>query len=74
MVKSESIWKKVIVDAKKRKCFYNAEEDKDLSQALAAAFVDSSSFREVDPAEFLSKPLTSLSLTEEPQTSSSSYR
>ncbi|TQE12863.1 hypothetical protein C1H46_001509 [Malus baccata] len=74
LVKSESIWKKVIVDAKKRKCFYNAEEDKDLSQALAPALVDSSSFREVDPAEFLSKPLSSLSLTGEPQTSSSSYR
>ncbi|KAM1516063.1 hypothetical protein ACFXTH_015081 [Malus domestica] len=74
LVKSGSIWKKVIVDAKKRKCFYNAGEDKDLSQALALALVDSSSFREVDPAEFLSKPLSSLSLTGEPQTPSSSYR
>ncbi|CAN6583043.1 unnamed protein product [Malus baccata var. baccata] len=59
--RSESIWKKVIVDAKKRKCLYNARMD--LSQALVAALVDSSSYREVDPAEFLSKPLSSLSPT-----------
>ncbi|PQM32676.1 helicase SEN1-like [Prunus yedoensis var. nudiflora] len=34
---SNSIWKKLILDAKKRDCFYNADDDKNLAQAIAAA-------------------------------------
>lgn len=37
---SDSIWKKLIIDAKNRDCFYNADEDDELSQAIASALVD----------------------------------
>ncbi|KAK9942495.1 hypothetical protein M0R45_008158 [Rubus argutus] len=37
---SDSIWKKLIIDAKNRDCFYNADEDNKLSQAIASALVD----------------------------------
>ncbi|BBN69579.1 P-loop containing nucleoside triphosphate hydrolases superfamily protein [Prunus dulcis] len=40
LISSNSIWKKLILDAKKRKCFYNAHEDKDLAQAIAAALME----------------------------------
>ncbi|BFG36481.1 hypothetical protein CerSpe_227550 [Prunus speciosa] len=40
LISSNSIWKKLILDAKKRKCFYNAHDDKDLAQAIAAALMD----------------------------------
>ncbi|KAM5548857.1 hypothetical protein ABKV19_000330 [Rosa sericea] len=38
--KSNSIWKNLIIDAKNRNCFYNADEDNNLSQAIASALVD----------------------------------
>ncbi|BBG93688.1 hypothetical protein Prudu_001774 [Prunus dulcis] len=37
LTNSNSIWKKLILDAKKRDCFYNADDDKNLAQVLAAA-------------------------------------
>lgn len=37
---SNSIWKKLIMDAKNRNCFYNADEDNNLSDAIASALVD----------------------------------
>ncbi|KAL6218573.1 hypothetical protein ACLB2K_011783 [Fragaria x ananassa] len=37
---SNSIWKKLIMDAKNRNCFYNADEDNNLSNAIASALVD----------------------------------
>ncbi|KAI5351212.1 hypothetical protein L3X38_004103 [Prunus dulcis] len=37
LTNSNSIWKKLILDAKKRDCFYNADDDKNLALALAAA-------------------------------------
>ncbi|XP_021826452.1 probable helicase MAGATAMA 3 isoform X2 [Prunus avium] len=40
LISSNSIWKKLILDAKKRKCFYNAHDDKDLAQAIATALMD----------------------------------
>ncbi|CAL2229703.1 unnamed protein product [Prunus armeniaca] len=40
LISCNSIWKKLILDAKKRKCFYNAHEDKDLAQAIAAALME----------------------------------
>ncbi|XP_050364090.1 uncharacterized ATP-dependent helicase C29A10.10c-like [Argentina anserina] len=37
---SNSIWKKLIIDAKNRNCFFNAEEDTNLSHAMVSALVD----------------------------------
>lgn len=31
---SGSVWKKIVIDAKKRDCFHNADEDKKLSRAI----------------------------------------
>ncbi|XP_024161493.1 uncharacterized protein LOC112168807 [Rosa chinensis] len=38
--KSNSIWKNLIIDAKNRNCFYNADEDNNLSQAIALVDLD----------------------------------
>ncbi|XP_034197097.1 helicase SEN1-like [Prunus dulcis] len=40
LVRSNSIWKKLILDAKKRKCFYNADEEKNLAQAIEVALME----------------------------------
>ncbi|KAF3457710.1 hypothetical protein FNV43_RR02368 [Rhamnella rubrinervis] len=37
LMRSGSIWKKLVVDAKNRKCFHNADEDKNLAHAITAA-------------------------------------
>ncbi|KAI8540970.1 hypothetical protein RHMOL_Rhmol08G0026700 [Rhododendron molle] len=37
---SHSVWKKLVVDAKARSCFYDATEDKNLAQAVAGALVE----------------------------------
>ncbi|CAI8586122.1 unnamed protein product [Vicia faba] len=34
LINSDSVWRNVVLDAKKRGCFYNAEEDKKLAQAI----------------------------------------
>lgn len=36
---SGSVWTELVIDAKKRGCFYNADEDKDLAKAITAALV-----------------------------------
>lgn len=40
LVNSGSIWKQLVVDAKDRGCFYNANEDKNLAQAAMGALVE----------------------------------
>ncbi|XP_008222458.2 PREDICTED: helicase SEN1-like [Prunus mume] len=40
LIRSNSIWKRLILDAKKRKCFYNADEEKNLAQAIAVALME----------------------------------
>ncbi|XP_058179714.1 uncharacterized protein LOC131298335 isoform X2 [Rhododendron vialii] len=40
LINSGSVWKKLVVDAKARSCFYNATEDKNLAQAVAGALVE----------------------------------
>jgi hypothetical protein len=40
LLKSGSIWKKLVLDAKERGCFYEANEDKSLAQAITAALVE----------------------------------
>ncbi|CBI27489.3 unnamed protein product, partial [Vitis vinifera] len=34
LANSESIWEDLVLDAKKRKCFFNADEDKDIANAI----------------------------------------
>ncbi|KAK9950677.1 hypothetical protein M0R45_006153 [Rubus argutus] len=40
LINSDSIWKKLVLDAKKRNCFYNADEDSNLAQAIATAHLE----------------------------------
>ncbi|CAL2229729.1 unnamed protein product [Prunus armeniaca] len=40
LTNSNSLWKNLILDAKKRDCFYNADEDNNLAQAIAAALLE----------------------------------
>ncbi|XAR73624.1 hypothetical protein NMG60_11007659 [Bertholletia excelsa] len=40
LVKSGSVWKKLVLDAKSRGCFHNATDDKNLAQAVAGALVE----------------------------------
>jgi hypothetical protein len=40
LLKSDTVWKKLVLDAKQRGCFYDANEDKNLAQAITAAFVE----------------------------------
>ncbi|KAJ8769973.1 hypothetical protein K2173_009055 [Erythroxylum novogranatense] len=37
LINSDSIWKKLVIDAKNRACFYNADEDKSLDKAIIDA-------------------------------------
>ncbi|GKV00265.1 hypothetical protein SLEP1_g12984 [Rubroshorea leprosula] len=41
---SGSIWKKLVTDAKERKCFYNADEDKSLTKAMTTALIELEQF------------------------------
>nr|XP_023901274.1 ATP-dependent helicase NAM7-like [Quercus suber] len=40
LTKRCTIWKELVIDAKKRRCFYNANEDKGLAQAITVALVE----------------------------------
>lgn len=40
LINSESVWKNLIVDAKARECFFDAEEDEDLAHAIAFALLE----------------------------------
>ncbi|KAH7521374.1 hypothetical protein FEM48_Zijuj07G0026400 [Ziziphus jujuba var. spinosa] len=40
LIRSGSVWKKLVVDAKKRRCYHDAGEDKNLAYAMTAALVD----------------------------------
>ncbi|XP_029129258.1 uncharacterized ATP-dependent helicase C29A10.10c [Cajanus cajan] len=40
LLNSESVWKKLVIDAKKRGCFYNAQEDKSLAKALLYSLIE----------------------------------
>jgi len=41
LLKSGSVWKKLVLDAKERGCFYDANEDKNLARAITTALVES---------------------------------
>jgi hypothetical protein len=38
LLKSGSVWKKLVLDAKKRGCFYEANEDKSLAHVMTRLF------------------------------------
>ncbi|KAK9950672.1 hypothetical protein M0R45_006149 [Rubus argutus] len=40
LINSDSIWKKLVLDAKKRNCFYNADEESNLAQAIATTLLE----------------------------------
>ncbi|PRQ45250.1 putative P-loop containing nucleoside triphosphate hydrolase [Rosa chinensis] len=40
LISSDSVWKKLVLDAKRRNCFYNADEDSNLAQAITAALLE----------------------------------
>lgn len=40
LVNSRSVWKKLVIDAKDRGCFYNANEDKNLDKAIKGALLE----------------------------------
>lgn len=40
LVNSGSVWKKLVLDAKARGCFYNAGDDKNLVQAISSALIE----------------------------------
>lgn len=40
LVTSDSVWKKLVLDAKKRNCFHNADEDSNLAQAITTALLE----------------------------------
>ncbi|KAE8021890.1 hypothetical protein FH972_007740 [Carpinus fangiana] len=40
LLQSGSVWKKLVLDAKERGCFYDANEDKSLAGAITAALVE----------------------------------
>uniref|UniRef100_A0A2N9I655 DNA2/NAM7 helicase-like C-terminal domain-containing protein n=1 Tax=Fagus sylvatica TaxID=28930 RepID=A0A2N9I655_FAGSY len=58
LTKRNSIWKELVIDAKKRGCFYNADEDNSLAQAQAQAITN-----------VLVEPLASLSLRDKSESS-----
>nr|XP_023922880.1 uncharacterized protein LOC112034293 [Quercus suber] len=39
LTKRNTVWKELVLDAKKRRCFYNAHDDKGLAQAITVALV-----------------------------------
>jgi hypothetical protein len=40
LLKSNTVWKKLVIDAKQRGCFYDVNEDKNLAQAITSALVE----------------------------------
>ncbi|KAB1211382.1 putative helicase MAGATAMA 3 [Morella rubra] len=44
LLNSDSVWKKVVLNAKQRECFYNAHENKNLARAIADALVELKQF------------------------------
>ncbi|KAJ4844697.1 hypothetical protein Tsubulata_020673 [Turnera subulata] len=44
LVRSRTVWKKLVHDAKSRRCFYNAEEDNSLAKAITDAVIEIGDF------------------------------
>ncbi|KAI9118448.1 hypothetical protein K1719_010780 [Acacia pycnantha] len=55
LMKSDSIWRKLVVDAKNRECFHNADDDEDLAQAIEDTLLE---LELLDEPESIFKKLT----------------
>ncbi|KAK6243972.1 hypothetical protein QUC31_010381 [Theobroma cacao] len=53
-IKSGSVWKKLVTDARRRGCFYDADEDKHLAQAITTALFE---LKEFDSLMSMDSPL-----------------
>ncbi|KAG9442402.1 hypothetical protein H6P81_018256 [Aristolochia fimbriata] len=53
LAESNSIWKDVVLDAKKRKCFFNAEEDESLANTIVNAQMELGQFDDLLRADSL---------------------
>jgi senataxin len=49
LIKSDSVWRNVVLDAKKRDCFHNAEEDENLARAIKNVLLNPRLFEEFEP-------------------------
>ncbi|XP_061348075.1 helicase sen1-like [Gastrolobium bilobum] len=65
---SDSVWRKVVVDAKKRDCFHNADDDKGLARAIGDALL------ELELLDEYETPFKKLSLGNKPETAATSSR
>ncbi|KAI4355927.1 hypothetical protein L6164_004651 [Bauhinia variegata] len=54
LVNSDSVWRELVIDAKKRGCFYNAQEDKSLGRALLFSLIEQ---HDVDTLKNIRLPL-----------------
>ncbi|XP_061347141.1 helicase SEN1-like [Gastrolobium bilobum] len=59
---SDSVWGKVVLDAKKRDCFHNADDDKELARAIEDALL------ELELLDEFETPFKKLSLGNKPET------
>ncbi|XP_042503371.1 uncharacterized protein LOC122080630 isoform X2 [Macadamia integrifolia] len=53
LFKSGSIWRKLVLDAKDRGCFFNADKDESLKEAIIAGLVDLGEFDELLNMDYL---------------------
>lgn len=58
----DSVWRKLICDAKRRNCFHNAGDDKSLAQAIEDAKLELELDDDSDRSKLLLKQFPSLSL------------
>jgi len=68
LANSDSIWRKLIVDAKRRDCYHNADEDKKLARVIDDVLF------EIELLEESESKFRKLSLCEKPEINGSSSR
>lgn len=56
---SGSVWKKLVIDAQARNCFFDANDDKNLAQAVAGALVELNQLDVLLTADSLLSSITS---------------
>jgi len=68
LANSDSIWRKLIVDAKRRDCYHNADDDKKLARVIDDVLF------EIELLEESESPLKKLSLCEKSEIGATSSR
>jgi senataxin len=63
LINSDSVWRNVVLDAKKRDCFHNANENKKLARAIKDVLFELKLLEEID------SPFKKLSIGEKSETS-----